>query len=194
MRNGLAAYFTASGRWRVLGTASTLDEAKTLLTPLIPGKPDIILLDIQLENAWGLDLIPWVKEQNRTANLPPTFPGFVVYTNFNDYSHVNTALSMGVNAYVCKSRNEAELEEAMAAALRGELYIDKSVESKLNTVATVLSLLTKREAQILTLVKDGLSNKHIAAALGISCRTVENILSSVYMKTGVSSRLELQKL
>ncbi|WP_041611073.1 response regulator transcription factor [Treponema primitia] len=196
MRNGLEAYFSASGRWRVLGTSSTLNEAKAFLTPgkTTAPQPDIILLDIQLEDAWGLDLVPWMKERNRTANPPIELPRFVVYTNFTDYSHVNTTISMGVYAYVCKSRNEAELEEAINTVLRGEMYIDKSVEPKLNTIAAALSLLTKREAQILTLVKDGLSNKQIAAGLGIKVRTVENILSFVYMKTGVSSRLELQKM
>jgi NarL family two-component system response regulator LiaR len=52
----------------------------------------------------------------------------------------------------------------------------------------------RREGEILILVKKGLSNKVIANRLGLSRRAVENILSCVYDKTGVSSRLELQKL
>jgi DNA-binding NarL/FixJ family response regulator len=62
-----------------------------------------------------------------------------------------------------------------------------------NAVAAI-SLLTRREADIFTLVKDGLSNQQIAEKLSISRRTVENILHCIYDKTGISSRLELQKM
>jgi DNA-binding NarL/FixJ family response regulator len=54
--------------------------------------------------------------------------------------------------------------------------------------------LTKRETEILSLVKNGLSNNQIANDLGLSRRTVENILSCVYNKTGIKSRLELERL
>jgi NarL family two-component system response regulator LiaR len=101
---------------------------------------------------------------------------------------------MGVRAYVCKSRGAAELETILHAALGGELYVDPAAERHLETVASALSLLTRREGEILTMVQNGLSNQEIARQLGISRRTVENILSCVYDKTGVSSRLELQKM
>jgi DNA-binding NarL/FixJ family response regulator len=54
--------------------------------------------------------------------------------------------------------------------------------------------LTRRETDIFTLVKDGLSNQQIAEKLSISRRTVENILHCIYDKTGIPSRLELQKM
>jgi DNA-binding NarL/FixJ family response regulator len=74
------------------------------------------------------------------------------------------------------------------------VYTDKSSELILQNAAGVISLLTKREADIFTLVKDGLSNQRIAEKLGISRRTVENILHCIYDKTGIPSRLELQKM
>jgi NarL family two-component system response regulator LiaR len=101
---------------------------------------------------------------------------------------------MGVRGYVCKSRSEAELEAALETVLRGEICRDEAAERELAAVSDAVSLLTRREGEILILVKKGLSNKAIADRLGLSRRTVENILSCVYDKTGVSSRLELQKL
>ena len=199
MRNGLAAWFEGSGRWSVTGTASSLAEAKDLLAcfSATGQKPDLLLLDIQLEDGWGLDIITWYQAHfakqahfATQSNVPPA----AVYSVFDDYAHVNAALAMGVRAYVTKRRSETELEEALLRVLEGKLYIDEAAQIKFETVKDLFSLLTKREAEILSLVKTGLSNKQVAANLGISCRTVENILSCVYDKTGIRSRMELLRL
>jgi NarL family two-component system response regulator LiaR len=59
MLRGLAEWFSATGRWQVLGAASTLTAAKELLSNGI--SPDVLLLDIKLPDGWGLDIIPWYK-------------------------------------------------------------------------------------------------------------------------------------
>ena len=189
MRRGLADYFTQTGCWNVVGTASSLDEAKALLscTP-----PDIVLLDIQLEDGWGLDIIPFLDELYFSE--PDKIPLVAVYSTFDNYAYVSAALGMGVRAYVCKRRSENELEEALLLVLDGKTYVDDSVQLKLKTVASLFNVLTKREAEIMILVKKGLSNKQIADYLRISYRTVENILSCVYDKTGITTRLELQQM
>jgi NarL family two-component system response regulator LiaR len=101
---------------------------------------------------------------------------------------------MGVKAYVCKRSGVQELENAIFAALEGKLYVDERVERGLKNGKDVYGLLTKREREIFTLAKSGLSNSEIAAELGLNQRTVENIISGVYEKTGISSRLELLRL
>ncbi|GHV89622.1 hypothetical protein AGMMS50268_01250 [Spirochaetia bacterium] len=78
--------------------------------------------------------------------------------------------------------------------LRGEVSIDKAVEMRLKNVTEAQKLLTSREAEVLKYVKEGFSNKRIAAALGISPRTVENILSCIYFRTGIASRTDLQRM
>jgi len=182
MRKGLADYFAGTGRWQVMGTASTLAEAKELAGRV---RADIFLLDIQLEDGWGLDIIPCLKESR---------PIMAVYSSFDDYAHVSAALGMGVQAYICKRRGEQELEAALRATLDGTPYIDDTVQSKLNKTVNLFSLLTKRETEIFRLVTQGLSNRQIAENLKISQRTVENILSCVYDKTGIHSRAELERL
>ena len=189
MRYGLTSYFDKTGRWHVTGSASTLFDAKKVLAA---APVDIVLLDIQLKEGWSLDIIPWFKEH--VQNLFATCPLMAVYSNYDDYSHVNAAMSLGVQAYICKRRNEEELEKALFTALGGEIYIDDSIQAKLQNVTNLFCLLTKRETEILCFVKSGLSNKQIAAHLDISRRTVENILSCVYYKTGIKTRLELQNL
>ena len=188
MRDALADFLGGTGRWRITGKASSLASAKELLTR--PGiKPDIMLLDIRLEDGWGLDIIPWYTKQKSGR-----VPYMAVYSAFDDYAHVSAALSMGVRAYIHKRRNERELESVLLKVLGGGFHIDEIVQARHQLVMDIFNLLTKREAEILSLVKDGLSNKQIAAALGRSHRTVENIISCIYDKTGIRSRTELERL
>jgi DNA-binding NarL/FixJ family response regulator len=121
-------------------------------------------------------------------------PIMAVYSIFNDYAHVNAAMSMGVRAYITKRRGAEELEAALEKAIRGEIYIDEEAQTRINNTENLLRLLSNREREILFLVKSGHSNREIAAKIGISRRTVENILSCVYDKTGIRSRLELERL
>jgi DNA-binding NarL/FixJ family response regulator len=192
MRKGLAAWFAGTGRWQVLGIAADLGEARDLFSELA-ALPDILLLDLRLSpqdgaDTMGLDLIPWLRK--RFGKTPPV----VVYTQFDDYAHVNAALGFGVRGYVCKYRSEEELETVLHAALEGQVSIDKAVEPKLKNAGETRKLLTRREAEILGHIREGMSNKRIAAALGISPRTVENLLSRIYFKTGIASRADLQKI
>jgi DNA-binding NarL/FixJ family response regulator len=189
MRKSLAGFFAGTGRWLVLGTASTLEDAKALLSISAAARADILLLDIRLEKAWGLDIIPWLHERGGEK-----IPAVVVYSGFDDYAYVSAALSLGVRGYVGKNQNETELEAALRTVLAGNVYTDKTVELNLRTVTHAISLFTKRETDIFILVKQGLSNQQIAEKLGIKRRTVENILSCIYDKTGISSRLDLQKM
>ena len=191
MRNGLAAYFAKAALWQIAGTASTLEEAKILLT----GTPaDVVLLDIQLEDGWGLDIIPWFASQARAAPEAFGIPLIAVYTNYDDFAHVSAAMTLGVRAFVTKRQNEQELENALLKALAGETYIDDTSLFLVSAFKNQLRLLSKREMEIFTLVKQQNTNKQIAGKLGISTRTVENILSCVYDKIGVRSRYELEML
>jgi DNA-binding NarL/FixJ family response regulator len=195
MRRGLTVYFAGSERWRVLGTASNLDGAKALLSrDKNPLEVDIILLDIQLGTEWGLDLVTWLRERYKENHCVGKTPPVVIYSAFSDYTHVSAALGLGVRGYICKSQSEAELESALETVLGGEIYIDKAIRQKQTIVANTLSLLTRRESEILALVRTGLSNRDIAEQLALSRRTVENILSCIYDKTGIPSRLDLQKM
>ena len=207
MRKGLTSYFTDTRRWLVLGSASSIVSAKEMLNKVtLNSMPDVLLLDIQLEDGinpsgWGLDIIPWLKIHldavTRLPAAPPPatpMPLLAVYSTFDDYAHVSAALSLGVKAYVTKRHSEQELEAALLKAFNGEVFIDEAAKMSLQNVSILSCLLTKREAEILNSVKVGLSNKQIAENLNISHRTVENILSCIYDKTGIKSRSDLERL
>jgi len=186
VREGLLNYFHKTGRFKVAGTAGNLDDAKKLL---LSTKADILILDIQLKDGLGLSLIPWLKqEKDRNED----FPIIAIYTAYDDFVYVSAALTKGAQVYMNKRRSVEELEEALLKAINGEKIIDDTVQTKLEILADTIDALTRREAEIFTLVKSGLSNKQIADKLEIKVRTVENILSIIYDKVGVNSRQELQ--
>ena len=184
MRKGLENFFTGTKRWTAYSVPD-IDEAKNVLSDT---SIEIVLIDIQLKNGWGLDIIPWLKERKGKI------PFFAVYTSFDDFGHISVAMSMGVHAYLTKQSREEELEEALLKVLKGETFIEYSVQGRIIDNADIFNLLTRREAEILALVKAGLTNKKIASRLNIKERTVENILYCVYSKTGIKSRLKLQLL
>jgi DNA-binding NarL/FixJ family response regulator len=193
MRKGLASWFAASERWQVTGTASSLETAKELfvdssnsITPSL--KVDIMLLDIELKDGMGLDIIPWLAEQNISC------PKIAVYSNFETYAYVKLALNRGAKAYISKSREESEVEAALIAALNGELWIDPIVWKKNQNTKNLIDLLSAREFEILILLKRNFSNKQISDSLFISTKTVANHISNMNDKTGTHSRLELQNL
>ena len=117
-----------------------------------------------------------------------------VYSTFDSQAHVTAAVGMGVKTYITKRRGEEALEAALLDALAGKFYIDETARVNYQKVNDYMKLLTKREAEVLCLVKTGLSNTEIAGRLDINCRTVENYLVRVYSKTGIKSRSQLQKL
>jgi NarL family two-component system response regulator LiaR len=194
MRKGLAGYFAGTGRWQMLGSAASLEEARQLLSfPDALGinetlVPDVVLLDLQLGKEWGLDMIHWLDTRSVSRR-----PAVAVYSAFDDYTNIMTAYNMGVRAYVCKDRREAELEAALLTMLNTGSFIDETFRDELSAVTDKLNRFTKREAEIFGLVKKGLSNVLIAETLGLNHRTVDNILSCIYDKTGVKSRLDLMK-
>ena len=188
MRKALAAWFAGTGRWLVYGAAASLDAARDLLSG--PAKEtDIVLLDIRLETEWGLDLIPWLKSR---AQKGAPVPAVAVYSCFSDSAHLSAALSLGVKAYIIKKRDETELEAALETVLSGGEWIDSEAERPPKAASGPLATLTRREAQILSLIKAGLSFREIARRLGIKLHTVQNTASCIKDKLYITSFRELE--
>jgi DNA-binding NarL/FixJ family response regulator len=124
MRRGLAEFFAASGRWELRGSAGTLERARVLLKRIDLETLDILLLDIQLGDGWGLDLLPFLRE--RGGKLPL----IAVYSAFEDYAHARAALACGVQGYIPKSRNEGELEAALIKLLQEGVYLDEAISAR----------------------------------------------------------------
>ncbi|MDR2053463.1 MAG: response regulator transcription factor [Treponema sp.] len=188
-RHGLASCLEDSGRFSIAGTAATLEEGRRFIGQNPAALPALIILDILLEGKNGLEFIGFLKTFCERRGL--SMPAVLVCSVFEDPFRIRTALQMGASGYVPKSANEAELLRAIDTVLSGGEYLDPHLKLKICQAPGAYGKFTRREQEILTMIKQNRPNQRIAKDLGISIRTVENHISHIYLKTGCVSRHEL---
>jgi len=181
--NGIGAWLKSTRKFEIVGTAGTLAEAAALMKRLDP-LPAIIILDISLGDEDGLAFIPTLKTM--CAARKTAIPGILVCSMYEDPFLIQRAMDQGARAYVPKSAESSEILKAINALLVGDTYINEKYQPQQEP-----STLTRRENEIVSLIKQRMSAKEIAKRLKISLRTVENHLVRIYTKTGFSSREEL---
>jgi DNA-binding NarL/FixJ family response regulator len=170
-------------------TARNGGEALVLLNHV--SKPDIIVSDIMMPGMDGTILFRTLKKRHDFADVP-----FLFLTARAEKEEKLALLSAGAVDYIHKPFDMEEL----GLKIEGLLSLRDSIRRAAIVLAEAPGTLpdnltgptlTKREQDISRLLQVGFSDKEIAAALGISARTVSNILGKLYRRTGVSGRLEL---
>ena len=187
--NGIGAWLIGTGRFTIAGTAGTLAEAEKLMN-LLEALPQIVILDISLGEEDGLELIPSLRDIYEKRNVP--LPGILVCSMYEDPFLIKQAIDSGVKAYVPKSADSSEILKAIDALLEGNTYINPKY--KITAPKQPWTILTRRENEIVSLLKRNFSTKQIAKRLFISIRTVENHLANIYEKTGFGSKDDLKNL
>ncbi|GHU84850.1 DNA-binding response regulator [Spirochaetia bacterium] len=198
IRRALGAYLEGTGGFTVLGEASSLEEAHSLFTGLRSTElPDLVLLDIGLGDAIGLDLIPWLQNRSNPALGQGTEkkpPAIVVFSMFDDPFRIQRAVHLGARGYISKTANEGEVAVALEAVIHGDLYVDNRLQIKMTETGDIYAELTRRERSILDLIQKNLDNRRIAQELNLKLKTIENYISRIYTKTGSTSRGDLCRL
>ena len=184
VREGTAELLERAGGIRVVGQAADGVEAVRLVQTL---RPDVLLLDLALPGLDGLE----VARRTR-ATSPST--AVVALTAHDEQAYVLAMLEVGATGYLSKASRGQEVVHAVRAAAAGETVfsptIASSVKQRALGVGGRLASLTPRELDVLRAAARGLGNKQIGAELGLSARTVQTHLTSVFAKLGVSSRTE----
>ena len=185
--NGIGAWLESSGRFEIAGASGTLAGAAALMERLYP-LPAVVILDISLGAEDGLEFIPALREI--CAKRKDALPGILICSMYEDAFLIQRAMDLGARSYVPKSADLSEILSAVDALLAGSIYINEKYKPQKLT----LQALTRRENEIVSLVKQSYRAKEIAKRLDISLRTVENHLVHIYTKTGTKSREELFNL
>lgn len=191
MRESLAQMLALEEDIQVVGTASDGERA---LSVCRAQKPDVLLTDIGMPKVSGIEVTQTLRQE-----LPST--RVVILTIYGDDDKVFAAIKAGARGYVLKDSPPEEALAAIRAASRGEMLLNPALAvrvfdefSRLSTQRaednTVLSHLTDRELEVLTLMGKGMRNKEIADALFISEKTVKNHISKIFEKLEVNSRAE----
>ena len=188
IREGLKQLLELEGQFKVIAEASDGVECLEILSK---EAPDVLLLDINMPNKNGLDVL---KELNQSGNRKVKV---LVLTVHNEVEYLIKAVELGVDGYVLKDSESSELKKAIITILNGETYIQPDLIPMLN--AKMISMendydkidsLTKRELDVLKNLAIGMYNKEIATKLEISERTVKNHVSNIFKKIGVSDRTQ----
>ncbi|MFW3168931.1 response regulator [Geodermatophilus sp. CPCC 206100] len=189
LRRGVIAFLEALEGVTIAGEAGDGQEALDRLGQMaVQGElPDVALMDLHMP---GMDGI------SATSEIVRQFPAVkvVILTSFSETERLNAALEAGASGYVLKDAGPAELDTALRAAVRDEVYLDAAVAGKLTrqmrAPASGLGVLTDREKEVLVLVAQGRSNQDIADELYISERTARSHVSHVLTKLRVTSRTQ----
>ncbi len=177
VRMGLTTLLSAADDIDVVGEADDGDGVVAMATEC---QPDVILMDLSMPRVNGVDATKAVLGAHPRVKV-------VVLTSFADRDRVQAALSAGAIGYVLKDCAPEELLAAVRSAANGHVPIDPRVAGALLPRGDGITL-SPREQEVLRLVSQGLANKQIARALGITERTVKAHLGRVFREIGVPDR------
>jgi DNA-binding NarL/FixJ family response regulator len=189
VRRGVVAYLEAIEDLEVAGEAGNGQEALDFLARAAAHRelPDVVLMDLQMP---GMDGV------TATGEVVRRFPDVrvVILTSFGETERVHAALERGASGYLLKDAGPTEVDAALRAAVRDEVFLDAAVTRRLTqemrTPRAGLGVLTAREKEVLVLVAEGQSNKDIARRLDISERTARTHVSHLLTKMGLTSRTQ----
>lgn len=186
VRDGLIAMLRTQPDFEVVGQAATGEEALTLTAT---AEPDVLMLDLAMPEPDGVGVLRALAERGAAVRV-------IVFTVFDTDERIIAAVEAGAAGYLLKGAPREEVFTAIrTVATGGSLLAPVAATAVLRRVrgeaaADALPSLTPRERSVLAHLGRGLGNKQIAAALGITERTVKFHMSAVFAKLGASNRTE----
>jgi len=175
VRHGLKSAIQSQG-YEVVAEAGSINEAQAFMAQT---NPDAIIVDINLPDGSGFDLVAWSRRVSPTTAI-------VVLTLNEGADYVRAAKSAGANAFIVKNAPLTEL----IAALDFAISSPQSFSSKQICISGIDSGLSAREIDVLYSISHGLSNTAIATDLYISVSTVKTHVSSILRKLEADNRVQ----
>ncbi|MGR9135557.1 response regulator [Rhizobium leguminosarum] len=183
-REGVTRSLSEISGFVVVGEGASSDDAAMIASD---NHPDIMLLDVSMPGG-GLSAVSDVLARSPTTKV-------LMLTVSEEVDTLLGALQRGAMGYVLKGVGSRGLAEAIQTVLRGSRYISptmsaKVMENSLNGGTSDKSSLTPREREVMDLVAQGLSNKHIGLRLSLQEKTVKHHMTQILSKLGASNRTE----
>lgn len=171
---------------------TTYANAEDLLKGLKQQQPHVLLLDIQLPDIHGDELVPELMDNFKDLKI-------IVLTNFDSAIYASKMIWQGVHGYLLKTSGEDKLIEAIHTVFKGEKFVEASIEKKLAAVHTTKSpkfykeklALTTREKEILKLIVKGFTDKEVAEKVFLGHSTVKYYRANLFLKLDVKNTAEL---
>ena len=198
-RDGVKQLINNEIDMEVVGTAANGEEALELI---IKNPPDVIIMDIRMPDLNGIETSKELLKASSALKI-------IFFSLYDREDYVSTALEMGAHGYILKDTSNKIFLMGIRAVFKGEYYftgevsdiiVRKYIEIKNqkipaeNIAVSIHATLSKREMQILIMVRNGQSNKDIAETFGLSIRTVETHRLNMIRRFNVNSIEEVLKL
>ncbi|MFC9250948.1 response regulator [Amycolatopsis thailandensis] len=190
VRRGLLSFLDALDDISAVGEAEDGVQALEVLRRLEREErlPNVVLLDLMMPRMDGVETAKAIATEFPSVRT-------VILTGFSELERVETVLELGTAGYLLKDAGPAEVEAAIRAGARDELFIDPALTRALAPGSRarrpdVLDTLSPREREVLTLIGQGLANREIADRLRISERTARTHVSAMLGKLGCATRTQ----
>jgi DNA-binding NarL/FixJ family response regulator len=193
VREGLGTLLGLLAGIEVVGTAADGEEALALAEEL---RPDVVLMDLRMPRCDGVEATRRLRERDPTIKV-------LMLTTYADDHSVIDALRAGARGYLTKDAGAEEIQQALHQVTQGQAAIDPAVQHHLlDALATsphpgqaepasrLPDGLTPREAEVLALIAEGLSNAEIADRLVVNESTIKSHINHLFSKTGVRDRAQ----
>ena len=182
VRRGIAEIVDRADDLEVVAEAGTVQDALRRAQLV---SPDVILVDLQLPDGTGIDIMESLGQTN-----PEIRP--IVLTSFDDDEALAESLSKGARADVLKNVRGAEINDVIKAVAQGRILLDeRTLTRRRADHDDPTADLTPSERKVLELIGDGLSNREIGAKLGVAEKTVKNHITSLLSKMGLQRRTQV---
>ncbi|MCX5440529.1 MULTISPECIES: response regulator transcription factor [unclassified Streptomyces] len=180
VRAGLRAVLDAEPDFEIAAEAATAERAVELAAA---GGVDVVLMDLQ----FGAGMHG--SEATAAIAARPGAPRVLVLTTYDTDADILAAVEAGASGYLLKDAPPEELAAAVRTAASGQSALAPAIAHRLmDRMRAPAEALSRRELEVLQLVRDGLSNQRISKELFLSQATVKSHLVHIYAKLGVDSR------
>lgn len=179
MREGLANMLNSYAEFLVIADAGNGVEALDLFRK---HQPDVTLLDISMPGVSGIECLRLIRSEFPDARV-------VMLSSSESERDIVNAFATGASGYLLKTASSEEVARAILEAHRGLRVANPEIERRLVEGASRRTL-TARETEVLTLLREGLSNPEIGQRLDVTPRTAKAHVLAIFEKLGVTDRTE----
>ena len=181
---GLKKLFENSATVQVTGLAFSGKECRSAI---IKELPDVILLDINLPDASGIDLCKEIKSQHPEIKI-------VALSSFNEYAIVRRMLENGASGYVVKNAMPEEIKMSVEMAANNASFLCEEIDLLMRKRSKNPIWLTPREKELLKLIVDGFTNHEIAEKMFLGVETINSYRKNLLIKLGAKNTAILVRM
>jgi DNA-binding NarL/FixJ family response regulator len=192
VRKGLRQLIADQPGWEVCDDADSVLEA---LHVVRTAQPHLVLIDISLRDASGMELIKEIKVCSPACRM-------LVLSNHDESLYAERALRAGASGYVNKHEAGEQLVDAIRHVLDGKVYLSSQMTDRMLSRALgssededrpLIETLTDRELEVFELIGRGLTTRQVAGKLNLSPKTVESYRESIKGKLHLTNSTELMR-